>query len=659
MPEGYTGDSDITYGMVEDNKGVIMATEQAISFEAFREQWLEDIQNGNPSTVELGRRFAHKILVQCLDIESASEDLVYCDGSGDGGIDIAYLDRGEREDTGEVGEESVAGHTWYVVQSKYGKAFRGTSTLLEESQKVIDTLDGRRPNLASLAEKLLERLVNFRKQASERDKIRLVFATELPLNEEEKQILKDVRAMGRDRLGTIFDVESISIDTIYRRMLEELLVGKDRIRVPLKAAMAESGEDVLVGTVTLIDLFEFLRAYRELTEDLDLLYERNVRRFLGGRGKINKGIQETLRNNPELFGLYNNGITIVVTNFMIDGDGNIELLDPFVVNGCQTTKTIWEICYEKLEAGGTGVSPELEEWRERASKGVVITKIVKVGDYGEEVERAITRYTNSQNAVREKDFLALTTDFRTWASLMADRYDVFLEIQRGGWDSQRAMQKQRPDIRQYKKSANAFDLLKIYGSGWLAEAGTAFGKNGPFLTNGVIFKRIMEPIDGEDESFGVDDLYAAYQLQCAADNFNFGRGATKVQRRQTKFLFYMVVVDLLKDVMTRSAIKTTRKNYTQALLQLFDDNNAAAAQALLDTAIDVVDGYLTEGTDDCVFDEPAYKDKFNYDLNAFLKWDKLGKTEEDCPRFRNLLAVNRAAMGPTSIREMIKSAIVS
>ena len=245
---------------------------------------------------------------------------------------------------------------------------------------------------------------------------------------------------------------------------------------------------------------------------------------------------------------------------------------------------------------------------------------------------------------------------------MAERYDVFLEIQRGGWDSRRALQKQRPNIRQFNRAANAFDLLKVYGSGWLGEAGTAFGKNGPFVPNGAIFKRIMEPADGEDEAFGVDDLYAAYQLQCAADRLDFGRGAAKRTRRQTKFLFYMVVMDLLKDVMTRSGIETTRKNCTRALLKLFDGSHEAAAQALLNTATEVVDGYLTEGTDNCVFDEPAYKNTFNNDLNAFLKWEKLGKTEEDSPRLRNLLALSKFAMGQKmgdqpSIRETIKGAI--
>lgn len=641
-----------------------MVTEQSVTFEAFREQWLSDIQSGNPSTVELGRRFAHKLLIQWLDIESASDDLIYCDGSGDGGIDIAYLDRGERGDTGEGEEESAVGHTWYIVQSKYGKAFRGTTTLLEESQKVIETLDGRRPKLSSLAEALLERLSNFRKQASDNDRIYLVFATERPLTEDEKQVLKDVRAMGRERLGPLFDVESTSIETIYRRSLEELVAGKDRLRVPIRANFVKSGEDVLVGCVTLIDLFGFLKAYRDYTEDLDQLYERNVRRFLGGRGKVNKAIRETMRNAPERFGLYNNGITIVVTDFVSGEDGDIELIEPYVVNGCQTTRTIWEVCYEKLEAGGTGTAPDLESWRNKASQGVVITKIVKVGDYGEELGRDITRYTNSQNAVREKDFLALTTDFKTWASLMAERYEVYLEIQRGGWDSRRALQKQRPDIKQFTKEANAFDLLKVYGSGWLDEAGTAFGKNGPFLPNGAIFKRIMEPVDGDEESFGIDDLYAAYQLQHAADGFNFGRGAAKATRRQTRFLFYMVVLDLLKNVMTLSDMSPTRKDRTRALLKLLDRDQESAAQALLNTAIEVVDGYLTEGTDACVFDEPAYKTRFNYDLNAHLKWDKLGKSEEDCPRFRYLLAVNKVAMGQRlggqpSIRETIKTAIVS
>ncbi|MBA2345905.1 MAG: hypothetical protein H0V83_12570 [Rubrobacter sp.] len=66
-----------------------------LTFGDYREAWLADIQEGSLSPTEIGHRFAHKILTQWLDIGDASDDLVYCDGAGDGGIDIAYLDRGD------------------------------------------------------------------------------------------------------------------------------------------------------------------------------------------------------------------------------------------------------------------------------------------------------------------------------------------------------------------------------------------------------------------------------------------------------------------------------------------------------------------------------------------------------------------------------------
>ena len=280
------------------------------------------------------------------------------------------------------------------------------------------------------------------------------------------------------------------------------------LSVPLKAT-AEADADLLVQPISLLSLYDFLKAYRIGTGDLDQLYEKNVRRFLGSRGRVNQAMQKTLKEAPERFGLYNNGITIVVRDFHADGDGMVVLVEPYVVNGCQTTRTIWEVCHQRLEAGGTGSDPDLQVWRDKVARGVVVAKIVKVGSEGEELLQAITRYTNSQNAVREKDFLALTSDFRAWARQMADKYDVFLEIQRGGWDSQRAQQRQKPSIKQFTEWANAFDLLKAYGAGWIHEAGTAFGRNAAFLPNGSIFKRIMNG-DSLGAPFGVDDLYAAF-----------------------------------------------------------------------------------------------------------------------------------------------------
>lgn len=405
-----------------------------VSIESYRAEWLSEVQEGKPSTTDLGHRFARKLICQWLDLDNSSDDIVYCDGAGDGGVDLAYLQRAEGQDTDDG---KVEGDTWFLVQSKYGSAFAGTGTLLAESQKVIDTLDGQRPNLSSITAGLLERISNFRRQASEMDRIVLVFATVDPLDDAEKRVLNDVRSMGRVRLGVNFDVEAVSVETIFRRAQEE-----EASALPvrtLKGHLVPSGPDLLVGAVPLLSLYEFLQAYRAAAGDLDELYEKNVRRFLGSRGRVNKAMQQTLKDAPEKFGLYNNGITIVVADFKQDG-GRVDLVEPYVVNGCQTTRTIWDVCHQRLEAGGTGKDAKLEEWKAKAIEGSVVTKVIKVGSAGEDLLQAVTRYTNSQNAVREKDFVALTSDFRTWARQMADKYDVFLEVQRGGWDSQRATQ---------------------------------------------------------------------------------------------------------------------------------------------------------------------------------------------------------------------------
>ncbi|HEX2950393.1 MAG TPA: AIPR family protein, partial [Armatimonadota bacterium] len=348
----------------------------------------------------------------------------------------------------------------------------------------------------------------------------------------------------------------------------------------------------------------------------------------------------TLRGEPERFGLYNNGITIVVADFKPqDQNGTFELVEPYVVNGCQTTRTIWEVCQQLLQSGGTGFDSALEDWRQRLQQGVVVTKVVKVGLAGDALLENITRYTNSQNAVREKDFLALTRDFNVWAAQMAER-DIYLEVQRGGWDSQRAFQRQHPTVKQFSLYANAFDLLKVYGAGWLREAGIAFGRNAAFAPDGTVFKRIMD--DG-GEPFDVDDLYAANLLHQSAEFYKFGRGANFASRKQTRFLYYMVVMEILREVMHAVSLPAGRKDITKAFIRLNRPAHEHAKRVLLDYAVNLIDEYLAPEMEDSVFHEPSYAD-FNHDLNAYLKWEQLGKTDEQSPKFRQLLKSYRRLM---------------
>ena len=239
---------------------------------------------------------------------------------------------------------------------------------------------------------------------------------------------------------------------------------------------------------------------------------------------------------------------------------------------------------------------------------------------------------------------------------MAACHGVFLEIQRGGWDSQRAYQKSHPSSKQFAECANAFDLIKVYGAGWLREPTHAFGRSAPFLPGGSVFRRITET-----EPINADDLYAAYQLQTLATQFNFGRGATVQQsRRQTRSLYYFVAIDLLRDVLIRGNHGSSNKIVTEAFQTLLQDANQDTLQLMLDAAIDIVDEYLSQETDDSVFKESG----FEGDLNAWCKSEALGKGGERTYRLNSLLAAHktifgRGIRGEPSPRSLIDQAITN
>lgn len=614
-----------------------------VLFEQFEEQWLEEIREGTPTTTQLGNRFAQKILRDWHEIDDATTEVILCDGSGDGGIDAAIFVKADPD-------EGIEASTWMLVQSKYGSALGGPDTIMSEAQKLFSTLEGTRTALSSLSTELVARIRNFLENKGEKDRLEYVVVTSRKLSAAERSYLDDVRVLGRAKFGECFDVEAVSIETIYNRITEQQDADAPQLAVRIKTSASASTEILHIGATTLPDMFAFMQDYKAKSGDLDLLYEKNVRKFLGNKRKVNKGIEATLEKSPERFGLYNNGITIVAEKLSQSGVGELTLVNPFIVNGCQTTRSIWSVLQRRLNSGGSAPSEKQLEWEERLAQGVVVTKIVLVGDSGEQLLTETTRYTNSQNAVGEKDFIALEADFRNWAPAFSNRYGVFLEIQRGAWEARRAYQKQNPTaVPQYAEAVSAFDLLKAYAAGWLVEPGIAFGKNPPFAPGGTIFNKIVN-----EEGFGTDALFAAYQLQRMAGNYGFGRGAKKQSRGQTRYLFIMVVIDLIKDILIHSGIERTNLSLTKAVLSLA---HADLLKLVGEAAVHIIDDYLTDGAEDSIFSEPDFQK--TRDLNAFLKSEKLGKNDDYSPNLRTNLALSKKILRKSGEAGDISAAIVA
>lgn len=132
------------------------------------------------------------------------------------------------------------------------------------------------------------------------------------------------------------------------------------------------------------------------------LLEANVRSFLSVKGKgVNAGIQSTLRNSPERFMAYNNGIVMVVDEIRLghsqDGSTGIAWIKGLqIVNGGQTTASLY---FTKKKY------PEVDLSNVRVAAKIIVMRVQDPAKE-EALVSDISRFANSQNAVRQSDLSA-------------------------------------------------------------------------------------------------------------------------------------------------------------------------------------------------------------------------------------------------------------
>ena len=93
------------------------------------------------------------------------------------------------------------------------------------------------------------------------------------------------------------------------------------------------------------------------------LLEQNVRVFLQARGNVNRGLRNTITNNPEMFFAYNNGITATAESIETVESPNGLLLERAcgnfqIVNGGQTTASIHEALRNKEADSRSSLRPD-------------------------------------------------------------------------------------------------------------------------------------------------------------------------------------------------------------------------------------------------------------------------------------------------------------
>jgi hypothetical protein len=174
-----------------------------------------------------------------------------------------------------------------------------------------------------------------------------------------------------------------------REVIEFELAAMGLKPIPCVAMPASSGE-----YESYLAIFPGEALYRMYEEFGPRLLEYNVRAFLQAAGKVNRGIRDTLKSEPQHFMAYNNGISLTVDELTTElGDDGLKITafrGLQIVNGGQTTASIHRA--RKRD-------------RLDLSRVHVAAKITRLPPENvEEMVPKISRFANTQNVIQEADF---------------------------------------------------------------------------------------------------------------------------------------------------------------------------------------------------------------------------------------------------------------
>ena len=322
------------------------------------------------TTVEKGHLY---LLWHLINVEGSLEDVAenaIIDGGYDEGIDAYLVDFEEKHIR--------------LFQSKYGVSH----SIGEIDQFVQDVERLKQKDQSRLKRDELQYL--WKHLNDKKMKVELVYITDQFVDDYQNN---KVRVMGRQQV----------YETLWQRIKKPARGQNASLRI-LKQPLEHKNSIVCV--VSAFDLAELVERNEQY------IFESNIRKHLGGKGSINKKISKTLEDDPHNFFEWNNGITITVDELSIK-DKQLSLKGAQIVNGAQTSKSILD---KKKKANNLNAE--------------VLVTIIKTKD--EEHQRRITKYRNSQNAIKGKDYVSLQ-DYFISIHHMLERFDYFFEHQQGSW----------------------------------------------------------------------------------------------------------------------------------------------------------------------------------------------------------------------------------
>jgi hypothetical protein len=303
------------------------------------------------------------------------------DGYQDMGLDAIYYDKTQK--------------ILYLVQAKWSDSGNKT-ILLGDTHKFLEGFEKIIYHDFNVAnEKIIKKEKDIEEavyDASTHIKLIIIYTghQELP-NESRDKITRKLQEINDTSDIASFDV--LKQSDIYKIIAQGLdhnpinldVVIKDwvQLKEPFKS---------YYGRISAQDVVQWRQEY------YPKIFTPNIRVYLGNTD-INQGIIETLKNEPEHFWYYNNGITALcrsINKKPIGGysrdHGIFECKDFQIINGAQTIGSVYEAF--RLDSSNT-------------DRATIPIRIISLEDCPEDFSKKVTKYNNTQNKIDKRDFVAL------------------------------------------------------------------------------------------------------------------------------------------------------------------------------------------------------------------------------------------------------------
>jgi len=458
--------------------------------------YVEDAKN----EVEKGNNFLHWILTRVFEATEDDAADAIVDGANDLGID-AYL------------PVDFSDNTIRLFQSKYGTSH--SIDAITKFKEDVKRLLGRditkmRPELAHLVTQIREKNLQ----------IKCCYVTDQQVDDKGDESIE------------IIDIEEI-IQKLWARIKKPAAGKKSNIK--LEKMLRH--DNTVLGILKLRELTDFVIKNR------DYVFESNIRQWMQFKTSVNKGIRETLQSNPHKFFYYNNGITIVVSDFEELENNTLVLYAPQIVNGAQTSNSI----IDKAK-------------RTNNLDGSITVTVIKADD--EQDQNNITKYRNSQNAVRGKDLVSLM-DFHKSIKSQLENLKYFYEIQAGSFDSKTKSQQNEYNgdsiynnylPENHKKVIVAKDAIQSLVAGLEQRPTESYSSPAQFLPRGSKYDEVFNENLKDDYRLL---LYPYLVKEYSKKILSYGkRGGHKTKRYATLFFVAVYFRILHKKILdTKSEFK--------------------------------------------------------------------------------------------------------